>query len=94
MYLLVAVELTSLAMRRLPRRLWRLVHLSSYLVFWAALIHGATAGSDSGDPAYLGAVTAGIAVVALLTGYRVVTIRRRASARRRRVPAAQVASES
>jgi hypothetical protein len=88
MYLLVAVEVTSLAMRRLPRRLWRLVHLSGYILFWASLVHGATAGTDSGHPAYLGAVTAGIGVVALLTGYRVVTIRRRRTAARRRPVAA------
>ena len=34
MWLLVAVELTSLAMRRLPRKVWRVVHLSSYVAFW------------------------------------------------------------
>lgn len=84
MYLLVAVELTSLAMQRLPRRLWRLVHLSSYALFWAAILHGATAGTDAGHPAYLGAVTSGIGAVALLTGYRVITLRRRAAARHRR----------
>ena len=33
MWLLVAVEATSLAMKRLPRRTWRLIHLSSYAVF-------------------------------------------------------------
>ncbi|HEX5630552.1 MAG TPA: hypothetical protein VFY15_02755, partial [Acidimicrobiia bacterium] len=87
MYLLVAVEVTSLAMHRLPRRLWRLVHLSSYAVFWAAIVHGATAGTDAGHPIYLGAVTAGIGAVALLTGYRVVTVRRRAAARQRRAAA-------
>ncbi len=84
MYLLVAVEVTSLAMQRLPRRLWRLVHLSSYALFWTAIVHGATAGTDAAHPAYLGAVTSGIATVAVLSGYRVVTIRRRAAARQRR----------
>ena len=32
-YLLLAVEITSLAMRRLPRSLWRWVHRSSFALF-------------------------------------------------------------
>ena len=33
MYLLLAVEVTSLAMRKLPRRTWYAIHLSSYVIF-------------------------------------------------------------
>ena len=33
LYLLLSIEVTSLFMRRLPRRLWRAVHLSSYGLF-------------------------------------------------------------
>ncbi|HEX7097143.1 MAG TPA: ferric reductase-like transmembrane domain-containing protein [Acidimicrobiales bacterium] len=47
LYLLVAVELTSLVMRRLPRRWWRAVHSSAFLLFWFATIHAATAGTDA-----------------------------------------------
>ena len=46
MWLLVAVQLTSLAMRTLPRRFWRAVHLSSYGTFVLATLHGAFAGTD------------------------------------------------
>jgi DMSO/TMAO reductase YedYZ heme-binding membrane subunit len=46
MWLLVAVELTSLAMRRLPRRIWRGVHLTSYLAFLLGSLHAAFAGTD------------------------------------------------
>src|SRR3954452_15418400 len=38
-WLLIAVELTSLAQRRLPRRLWHAVHLSSFVVFGASTVH-------------------------------------------------------
>ena len=31
MYLLLAIELTSLAMRKLPRRTWHAVHLTSFV---------------------------------------------------------------
>lgn len=50
MYLLVAVEVTSLAMRRMPRRYWRWVHLTSFGCFWLATIHAVTAGTDSSNP--------------------------------------------
>ncbi len=45
-YLLAVVELTSLVMRRLPRRWWRLIHLGSYLAFTLVTIHGVLAGTD------------------------------------------------
>ena len=46
MYLLLAIELTSLAMRKLPRRTWHAVHLTSYVLFVVATVHGLTAGTD------------------------------------------------
>lgn len=46
MWLLVAIEATSLMMRRIPRRVWRSVHLTSFVLFGAALVHGLTAGTD------------------------------------------------
>lgn len=64
MYLLAAVEITSLAMKRIPRRWWRWVHLTSFGVFWLSTIHGVTAGTDATNPimavAYL--VVGGIVV--------------------------------
>src|SRR5438067_3786893 len=47
MWLLVAVELTSLARASLPRTLWRWVHLSSYPLFLLASVHMVTAGTDA-----------------------------------------------
>jgi predicted ferric reductase len=46
-YLLVAVELTSLARARLSKTLWRRVHFASFLLFVMATIHGLTAGTDT-----------------------------------------------
>ncbi|MET1003246.1 MAG: ferric reductase-like transmembrane domain-containing protein, partial [Acidimicrobiia bacterium] len=43
MYLLLAIELTSLAMRRMPRRAWHAVHLTSFVLFVFATVHGLTA---------------------------------------------------
>ena len=47
LYLLAAVELTSLARRRLPRSLWRKVHYASFPLFVSATVHGLLAGTDA-----------------------------------------------
>ena len=46
-YLLLAVELTSLARNRLSKRAWRRVHTASFVLFVVATIHGLTAGTDT-----------------------------------------------
>ena len=70
MYLLIAVQATSLAMKRIPRRWWKMVHLSSYLLFWTGLVHGATAGTDAGRPWYvIGSLTLTLLVL-FLTVFR------------------------
>lgn len=70
MYLLVAVEATSLTMKRLPRRLWRWVHLTSYAMFWLVSIHAATAGTDTGGTAYRGFALVTITAVVFVAAYR------------------------
>ncbi len=47
LWLLVAVEATSLLQKRLPRRTWRWIHLTSYPLFWMATFHFLTAGTDT-----------------------------------------------
>jgi predicted ferric reductase len=46
MYLLVAIEVTSLVRHRLSVRAWRAVHLLSYFLFATTTIHMLTAGTD------------------------------------------------
>jgi DMSO/TMAO reductase YedYZ heme-binding membrane subunit len=48
-YLLLAVELTSLFMRRIPRKWWHTIHLSSFLLLVLATVHGFAAGTDSSN---------------------------------------------
>ena len=50
MYLLAAVELTSLARRHLAHRLWRRVHMLSLPLFMTSTIHGLSAGTDGRKP--------------------------------------------
>jgi Ferric reductase like transmembrane component. len=68
MYLLVAIELTSLAMHRMPRRTWHAVHLTSFVVFIVATVHGLTAGTDRHSALFQWAclLTAGIVLAMTL----------------------------
>ncbi len=47
MYLLAAIEITSLVRRRLSNQAWRTVHLVSYLLFASVTIHMLAAGTDA-----------------------------------------------
>lgn len=77
---LVAVELTSLAMRRLPRRLWRIVHVSSYLVFWSTSLHAAYAGTDRNALLYQLTAVASVGAVVWALAYRIASRRSARSA--------------
>ena len=76
LYLLLAIEITSLLMRRLPRRLWRAVHLTSFLVFGATAVHAVEAGSDVGDAALQWFALGSVGLVAFLGLFRALADRR------------------
>jgi predicted ferric reductase len=80
MYLLVAIEATSLAMRYLPRPLWRWVHRTSFLLYAMATWHGISAGTDAGNIWFRIASWVSIVVVAGLTIRLVIVSRRRLTA--------------
>jgi DMSO/TMAO reductase YedYZ heme-binding membrane subunit len=67
-YLLLVIELTSLARRRMPLRWWRRAHYLSLPALVASTVHALMAGEDSDDPAVLLAVGVGAGIaVALAT---------------------------
>ena len=70
-YLLLAVELTSLARARVPKRLWRRVHFASFVLFATTTLHALTAGTDRRSAAFLLAAFAACGIVAVLTAVRV-----------------------
>ena len=76
MYLLAAVQVSSIMMKRLPRRWWRRIHQSSFLLFWVAIVHGLQAGTDAENPIYVIGTVALVIVVLFLTVTRVLTARR------------------
>ena len=80
MYLLLAIEATSLAIRRLPRQLWRWIHRSSFALFAMATYHGIAAGTDAGNGWFRIAAVLSIIVVVALTVRLVVVVRRRSAA--------------
>jgi methionine sulfoxide reductase heme-binding subunit len=73
LYLLLAVELTALAMRKLPRKWWRDVHIASYAVFWLACIHSALAGTDTSQPLYTITSIVALAAIVFALSYRLLT---------------------
>jgi hypothetical protein len=70
LYLLVAVQGTSLARRRLPHRLWRRIHLGAFPLLVAATGHLLTAGADRANPAVLAMLTATAATTTFLLLFR------------------------
>jgi DMSO/TMAO reductase YedYZ heme-binding membrane subunit len=69
-YGLLAVELSSLAMKRIPKRIWRGIHLTSYITFVLATVHGLTAGTDMSNPVVQWVLLIGIVVLTFFGVYR------------------------
>jgi DMSO/TMAO reductase YedYZ heme-binding membrane subunit len=80
LYLLLAVELTSLARARVPKRLWRRVHYGSFGLYALSSIHAVSAGTDGRSPGFLIAVVASIPVIGTLTAIRIARSAARAPA--------------
>jgi len=90
MYLMIAIELTSFAMRRLPKVLWRGVHWLSAPLFIMASVHGYQSGADAGQ-AFILAISG---VVALLTILTIVRVRRGIDRAEQRVDPRALVSEA
>src|SRR5439155_7791758 len=70
-YVLLAVELTSLARAHISKKLWRRVHFGSFGLFVMATVHALTAGTDARSGPFLIAIVASIGLAAVLTAVRV-----------------------
>ena len=64
LYLLVAVEVTSLLRKWLPKRLWRAVHSASFALFLLGTGHALTAGTEASNLAVR--LSAGAMLVAFM----------------------------
>ena len=77
-YLLVAIQTTSWAMRRLPRRVWHRVHMLSIPMIVIATVHGLLAGSDRGNRAIQWGALVVLAAILFLLAVRLMSPRRSA----------------
>ncbi|HEY7282549.1 MAG TPA: ferric reductase-like transmembrane domain-containing protein [Actinomycetota bacterium] len=71
MYLLVAVEVTSLLRARIPRRLWRGVHFATFGLYLVATVHALSVGTDAWSGAFTVAAVLSLLAVGGLTLLRV-----------------------
>ncbi len=70
MYLLVVVQVSSLLMKTLPKKLWRGIHLTSYAVFVSVSIHSLTAGTDKGVALFQALAVALVTLMVAFTAVR------------------------
>ncbi|MFM7060951.1 MAG: ferric reductase-like transmembrane domain-containing protein [Actinomycetes bacterium] len=75
LYLLLAVQGTSLAKRRMPLKVWRALHFLSYPLWAVATAHFITAGTDAYTPAFAYTVIGTTVVISALTIGRVLSPR-------------------
>ena len=72
LYVLLAVEITSLLRKRLSKRLWRMTHFLSFPLFILATAHGVTAGTDKDTFLLRTAFIVATAAIGGLTALRVI----------------------
>lgn len=81
LWLLLAVEVSSLLRRRLGARTWRRIHALSFPLAVVASVHLLLAGSEATNPVLLGAVLATLLAAAVLALLRIKVLRDRTTAR-------------
>ncbi len=86
MYLLLAVEITSLLRRRMPKRMWRRVHYLSFALLVTVTIHFLLVGTDAGSPVAMVAIVGAALLVGGLVGLRIIDARRPLGARPAPIP--------
>jgi hypothetical protein len=90
-YLVLVIEVSSLLRPRLPRRLWRGIHLTSFAVWITGSVHALTAGTDQ----RLVRIAAFVGTAAIFNlGVARIVSRRMPRARRTDRPAAPTRSAS
>ena len=88
-YLLVAIQVSSWFMRRLPRRIWHAIHLGSIPLTVLATIHGFWAGTDRANLIVVWVAIAMCSAMVFLTGSRVAARRAATPRGARRAGSAQ-----
>lgn len=84
-YLLLAIQTTSWAMRKLPRRVWHRIHMASIPMIIMATVHGFLAGTDRGNRAVQWSAFVVLIGVVFLLAVRVISPSRPARGREPRL---------
>ncbi len=90
-YVLTAIQITSWMMRRMPRRLWHAIHLTTVVLFITATVHGFRAGTDRDNRLMQWGAFVCVIVVVAMTIFRLLTLRPRRRCHRRQRAADAVA---
>ena len=69
-YLLIAIQISSWLMRYIKRKIWHTIHLTSFVMFVAATLHGFQAGTDRGNALIQWVALSGCGIVAFLLFFR------------------------
>jgi DMSO/TMAO reductase YedYZ heme-binding membrane subunit len=77
MWAILLVELTSLVKRRLSPRLWRSIHLTSYIAAVASTVHLLTAGTDAKNAALRWGLVVVMSVASGFVSFRLILPKRR-----------------
>ena len=86
---LIMVEATSLLMRKMSRKIWHTIHMTSFVMFASALVHGLQSGADAHQRVVqVGAITTTMTVL-FLGLVRYLAPRRQTAIRVPRTPTAQ-----
>lgn len=89
-YVLLAIEITSLLMRRMPRKYWHAVHLLAYPLFVMGTVHAYQSGTDRSNKVLQWSALAVIELVFGLTLFRLLTY----TPRRKKARAADAGASS
>ncbi|MEZ4767446.1 MAG: hypothetical protein R2844_03365 [Caldilineales bacterium] len=71
LWLSVLVAASFYVRRRIGQKRWRTLHYTSFVAFWAVLIHSVFIGSESGQPLLAATYVATAGAVLFLTFYRI-----------------------
>ena len=72
LYGMVIVSFSFYFKKWIGQRVWRAIHYSSLGIFFASLIHGIRAGSDTSHPMMIGLYAGSVVVVMLLLAHRLI----------------------
>ena len=64
LYLMIVIQVSSWMMKRIPKKIWHAIHLTSYALFVMVTIHGFMVGSDTSNMVLLLTMAGIIGIVA------------------------------